>query len=120
MSQGEKRQHPRLTLRHTGIRNGLLVGRVINLSLGGLALESTTGLGTGSHHSFQVALGQKPFRIEAEVRWCRLTETVGRGCGEVVPIYRAGLAFSQPLELFPERGLQNSGDWFDPELRISR
>lgn len=120
MSAGEKRNHPRLTIRHTGIHNGLLVGRVINMSLGGLALESTTGLRTGSCHSFRVALGDQPFKIEAEVRWCRLTRTVGRGSGDVVPIFHAGLAFNQPLELFAEHGLQNSGEWFDPELRISR
>lgn len=120
MSQGEKREHPRLVLRHTGIRNGLLIGRVINMSLGGLALESTTGLRTRSRHSFRVTLGERPFEIEAEVRWCRLTRTVGKGSGEVVPIFQAGLAFDRPLELFAARGLQNSGEWFDPELRISR
>lgn len=120
MSTGEKRDHPRLTIRHTGIRNGLLVGRVINMSLSGLALESTTGLRTGSSHSFRVALGEKPFKIDAEVRWCRLTRTVGGASGDVVPIFRAGLAFTRPLVLFAERGLQNSGEWFDPEVRVSR
>ena len=120
MGTGEKRHHPRLVIRHTGIGNGLLIGRVVNMSLSGLALESTTGLSTGSSHSFRVTLGQKPFEIRAEVRWCRLTRTLGRGPGEVVPIYRAGLEFNRPLELFAERGLQNSGEWFDPEFRISR
>jgi len=120
MSSGEKRHHPRLTIRRTGIRNAFLVGRVLNMSLSGLALESTTGLRIGSRHSFRVMLGEQPFKIEGEVRWCRLTETVDKGQGEVVPIFRAGLAFNRPLELFSERGLQNSGEWFDPEVRVSR
>lgn len=119
MSTGEKRNHPRLTIRHTAIQNGLFVGRVVNMSLSGLAFESTTGLRNGSHHSFRVVLGERPFKIEAEVRWCRLTRTVARRPGEVVAIYRAGLALSQPLELFSDRGLQNSGAWFDPEVRVA-
>jgi len=120
MNQGEKRQHPRLTLRHTSIRNGLLVGRVINMSLGGLALESTSGLRTGSHHAFRMALGERSFTVEGEVRWCRLTRTARSRSGEVLPIFRAGLALNRPLALFAERGLQNSGEWFDPEFRVSR
>lgn len=120
MDQGEKRRHPRLTLRHTGIRNGLLIGRVINMSLHGLALESTTGLRTGSRHTFRVVLRAQPFTIDADVRWCRLTRTVEKRPGEVVPIFRAGLALHRPLELFAERGLQNSEQWFDPEFRVSR
>lgn len=120
MNKGEKRHHPRLTIQHTGIQNGLLVGRVINMSLGGLALESTTGLRIGSRHAFRIALGTKTFKVDGDVRWCRLTRTVGKGNGEVVAIFNAGLAFNRPLKLFSERGLQNSGDWFDPEVRVSR
>lgn len=120
MDPGEQRHHPRLTPRNTSIRNGFLSGRVLDLSLGGLSLESTTGLRIGSRHTFRVDLGDRRFRIAGVVRWCRLTETVGKGGGEVVAIYRAGLAFSRPLELFSDRGLQNSADWFDPEVRVPR
>lgn len=120
MSTGEKRRHPRLVIQHTRIRNGLLAGRVINMSLGGLALESNTGLRTGSQYRFRVTLADRPFDIEAEVRWCRLTRTVARAPAEVMPVFQSGLSFHRPLRLFSERGLQNSGEWFDPEFRISR
>jgi hypothetical protein len=118
MDDGEKRLHPRLIVRQTGIRNGLLVGRVLNLSLTGLALESSTGLRTGSRHAFQLELGERRFRIDAEVRWCRLTRTVGRGAGEFVPVFHAGLAFDRPLRIFPERGRRNNGACLDPEFRF--
>ena len=36
MDGGEKRLHPRLDVCDAGIRNGLLVGKVLNLSLTGL------------------------------------------------------------------------------------
>ena len=120
MNTGERRSHPRLVLRHTYARNALLKGRVLNVSLGGLALESLSGLGTGPLHRLRVTLRDRPFDLEAEVRWCRLTQTITRRPGEVAAIYRAGFAFSRPLELFSERGLQNSGEWFDPELRVPR
>lgn len=120
MCNGEKRKHPRLSIRHTGVRNGFLVGRVLNMSLGGLALESTTALTIGSSQTFRVAIGEHAVKVAGEIRWCRLTHTVGKGKGEVVAIFRAGFSFSRPLALFSEGGLQNSGGWFDPEFRVPR
>ena len=120
MTTGEKRQHPRLTTRQTTIRNVLLVGRVLNMSIGGLGIETTTGLRIGSRHSFSVIFAEKPVGIEAEIRWCRLTQTIGKGPGEVAAIYRAGLSFTRTLDLFPDGGLKNNGGWFDPEVRVSR
>lgn len=120
MTSGENRTHPRLTIRHTGIRNSLLRGHVLNLSLGGLGFETASALRIGSRQHYRVEVGEKRFDVEGEIRWCRLVRTVGNGKGEVVPIFRAGLAFGQPLQLFSQRGLQNSGEWFDPEFRVSR
>ena len=120
MNPGEQRHHPRLILRNTRIHNVFLVGRVLNLSLGGLSLECTTGLRIGSQHTLRVDLGDKRFQIEGVVRWCRLTETAAKGGGEVVAIFHAGVAFNRPLELFSDRGLQNSGGWFDPDVRVPR
>jgi hypothetical protein len=117
---GERRLNPRLTTRQTTIRNALLVGRVIDLSLGGLGIETMTALRIGSRHNFSVVFAEKPVTIEAEIRWCRLTQTIGKGPGEVVAIYRAGLALTRTLDLFPEGGLKNNAEWFDPEVRVSR
>ena len=88
--------------------------------LTGLALESSCGLRTGSRHTFQLELGERRFRIDADVRWCRLTRTVGRGAGEVVPVFHTGIAFTRPLKVSPERGQRNSGEWLDPALRFGR
>ena len=120
MTTGEQRHHPRLSTRQTTIRNVLLVGRVLNMSLGGLGIETTTGLRVGSRHSFSVIFGEKPVGIEAEIRWCRLTQTIGKGSGEVAAIYRAGLSLTRTLDLFPDGGLKNNEGWFDPEVRVSR
>lgn len=109
-----------MTLRGVSIHNGLLIGRVINLSLSGLAMESSTGLRTGSRHSFRLILRQKRYAIEAEVRWCRLVRTVGQRPGDFAPVFRTGLAFNRPLKLFAGSGRKENGEWFDPEVRVGR
>jgi hypothetical protein len=120
MKTGEKRRHPRLSTRQTTIRNALLVGRVVDISLGGVGIETTTALRIGSGHSFQVIFREQPVEIDVEVRWCRLTQTLGKGPGEVAAIYRAGLVLTRTLDLFPEGGLKNNAGWFDPEFRVAR
>lgn len=100
-----------------------MVGRVIDLSLGGMGIETMTALRIGSRHTFStfsVTFAERPVTVEAEIRWCRLTQTIGKGPGEVAAIYRAGLAFTRHLDLFPEGGLKNNAEWFDPEVRVSR
>ena len=84
----------------TRIRNGLLTGQVVNLSLGGLAMESTTGLRIGSRHGFRIKFADKTFRVEGKICWCRLSRTVRRREGEVVPIFRTGIAFTENPTLF--------------------
>lgn len=120
MTAGEKRANPRLTMRSTAIRNGLLVGRVLNMSLGGLAIETATSLRIGGRYEFRVELHDHTLQIKAEIRWCRLISTIGKGNGDVVAIFRAGLSFTRPLALFNEGGLQNNEGWFDPEFHVSR
>jgi hypothetical protein len=120
MNTGEKRKHPRLSTRQTTIRNALLVGRVVDISLGGLGIETTTALRIGSGHAFHVVFREQPVEIDVEVRWCRLTQTLGKGPGEVAAIYRAGLVLTRTLDLFPAGGLKNNAGWFDPEFRVDR
>ena len=120
MSAGEQRKHPRLSLQQTVVRNSLLAGRVLNLSLGGLAIETATAMRVGTTYELRVELHDHTVQIRAEVRWCRLTRTIGRGHGEVAAIFRAGLLIERPLTLFGDKGLQNSEKWFEPELEVPR
>lgn len=120
MRTGEKRRFPRLAIRQATIRNALLIGRVIDMSLGGLGIETTTGMHIGARHSFSVIFAEQAVSIDATVEWCRLTQTIGKGPGEVAAIYRAGLSFTRILDLFPDGGLKNSAVWFEPEVRVSR
>jgi hypothetical protein len=118
MSNGEQRHFPRLPVQQTRIHNGLLTGQVVNLSLGGLAMESTTGLRIGSLHGFRIKFAQRTFRVEGRICWCRLTRTVRRQEGEVVPIFRTGITFTQTPVLFSGTELQSTGEWLDLAIRV--
>lgn len=118
MSNGEQRHSPRLPVQQTRIRNGLLTGQVINLSLGGLAMESTTGLRIGSLHGFRIKFGESTYRLEGKICWCRLSRTVRRQEGEVVPIFRTGIAFTETPTLFSGTTLQSNGGWLDLLIRV--
>ncbi len=120
MTSGERRKHPRLSIQGATVRNSLLVGRVLNMSLGGLAIETTTALRIGGSYSFRAEIHEHSLEIEAQIRWCRLARTLRTGDDEVRAIFRAGVCFARPLLLFSEDGLQNSEAWFDPEVRVSR
>lgn len=118
MANGEQRRFPRLSVQQTRIRNSLLSGKVVNLSLGGLAMESTAGMRIGSLHRFRVDCAAKTFRVEGKVCWCRLSRTVRRQAGEVVPIFRTGIAFTESPTLFSHTALQSSGAWLDLPIRV--
>lgn len=120
MTHGEQRHDPRLSVEKMRIRNGLLTGRVVNLSRGGLAMESTTGLTIGSVHGFRITSAASTLRVEGEVRWCRLCRTVRRRAGEVLPIFRTGIAFTETPNFLSRPALRSSAEWLDLLVRLPR
>lgn len=118
MEKGERRRYPRLPVRQTEIRNGLLTGRVVNLSLGGLAIESSVGLRVDTRQRFSLRSHQRWLRIATLVRWCRLDHTVRHSEGEVAAVFRIGVAFTETPDLFHRDARRSSGDWLDLALRV--
>ncbi len=117
---GERRKHPRLAVRNARIRNVLIAGEVLNLSLGGLAMESGVAARVGSRQQFRLVLADRSLPIEGVVCWCRLRRTEKRGRGEVAAVFRMGLSFTRAPELFLRPRLRRSGDWIEPDLNLSR
>ena len=66
-------------------------GQIIDLSEGGLGVESGQPLEV--HHQFVFRLKTRHGRPEfrGEVRWCRL-KSVGSEDGATAPVYRSGIA----------------------------
>ena len=67
--------------------------RVVNLSLGGMALETNDYLQFGRQYSVNLDNGGRRITLVATVAWCKLRRTKKNRSGDVVPVYRAGLRF---------------------------
>lgn len=120
MPSGERRKHPRLPLRHTRAHHRKWVGVVLDLSLGGLAIETTCGLEIGSQHQLRLTRGSRQVEVEGVIRWCRLARTVRLADRDVMPVYRAGLMFPCSNNLAAVLDGSDSAEWCDPRLFCSR
>jgi hypothetical protein len=89
-----RRRHRRFEV--AGLGGRLVVPmevRVVNLSLGGMALETNDYLQFGRRYTVNLDNGQRRVTLNATVAWCKLRQTKKNPSGEVVPVYRAGLRF---------------------------
>ncbi len=66
---------------------------VVNLSLGGMALETSQYLEFGRDYLLQVNDGQHSISLTGTVVWCSLRRTVKAKRHDVLPVYRAGFKF---------------------------
>lgn len=90
--KSDSRRSPRRAVRSVHVLNPVQ-GTVVDMS--------ETGLGVETHGPFSVpervflSIGEAvaSAKIRAEVRWCVLVRTESFNNGDVVPIYRSGLAF---------------------------
>ena len=97
MSGQERRRHQRHEA--TGLRGSLvhsLDARVLNISLAGIAVETTSQVEVGNKLAVRLARNSDELGMVATVRWCHLAGTDKAG-GEVQPVYQAGLAFDEIL-----------------------
>ena len=93
-AESERRKHPRYDV--AGLRGHLVVPiqiRVINVSLGGMALETNSYLQFGRAYTFKLEGGEQSLSLTGTVAWCSLKKTLRSPTGEVLPVYRAGLKF---------------------------
>jgi hypothetical protein len=66
---------------------------VLNLSLGGMALESSHPLQVGRRYSFRIRDGAELVNLSGVVAWCNLRRTRREAGDEIVPCYHAGVRF---------------------------
>lgn len=67
--------------------------RVVNLSLGGMSLETNDYLQFGRNYSVNLDHNGHRVTLVATVAWCKLRHTKKNPSGDVVPVFRAGLRF---------------------------
>lgn len=72
--------------------------RVLNVSLTGVALESSLPVRVGRSYSITLRYDdEQKVSLAATVAWCHLQETRQNPSGESTPIYAAGLSFNDTL-----------------------
>ncbi len=68
-------------------------GRVLDISSHGIGIETYRPFSVPERTLFSIGRSTCAAKIRAEVRWCSLIRTERIQNGDVVPVYRAGLAF---------------------------
>ena len=95
---GERRGHTRLPVE--GISGGFLFStnaRILNLSLDGMALETSDYLQVGRVYALKLTQDDDEVALRGRVVWCRMVGTTRLENGETTPLYRAGLKFENLL-----------------------
>jgi len=92
----DKRRYKRFTLNIQEINGKMLFAtqvKVIDISVGGISIKANRRLNIGSEYSLRLE-GKKSISLRGSVVWSSLGEGMGKADGEVVPIYSAGLKFT--------------------------
>lgn len=108
MSSETHRRERRLRRRHglEDVRGSLLFSyqcRVLNLSAGGLAVESATPFAPGRSYTLKVEHDGRQIPLSGTVAWCRLQGTRKNEEGDSVPVYAAGIELGEDAQ---DRGLE--------------
>ncbi|OGW55181.1 MAG: hypothetical protein A2Y81_07080 [Nitrospirae bacterium RBG_13_43_8] len=94
----ERRKQDRVIIR--GIKKNILLPvntRIINISLGGVAVETTEKLHMNKECSLKVNHKGSALRLRGRVIWAILTRIEKKESGDIIPVYEAGIKFQQPL-----------------------
>jgi hypothetical protein len=95
----DTRRHKRYDV--DGVEGMLAVSteaRILNMSLTGLAVETTSMLRLGAHYVLRLPVTDGELRVDATVEWCHLVGTRRTDAGDSVPVYHAGLDFRESLD----------------------
>ncbi|MEE8277270.1 MAG: PilZ domain-containing protein, partial [Thermoanaerobaculia bacterium] len=93
-SLSNRRRYPRYDV--AGVAGSFVVPtavQVVNLSLGGMALETSRYLDFGRDYRMRINDGRNSFSLTGRVVWCCLGRTVKAKGDDVLPVYRAGFQF---------------------------
>jgi len=94
----EKRRHDRYSAEDVqGKFSYSVEARVLNISMGGLAVRTQTQLTIGRGYRFRLGRENEAVQLTGSVRWCRLAGTERQEDGDIVPVYEAGISFDDVL-----------------------
>ncbi|MCX7794017.1 MAG: PilZ domain-containing protein [Thermodesulfovibrionales bacterium] len=97
----ERRRYPRITVE--GISGRMLCAekaKVLNISLGGMAIEISKRLEINREYSLKLESKGDRFDFRGRVVWASLVGSLKGNRGDIIPVYHAGLKF---VDLFNEK-----------------
>ena len=89
---GESRRNARRPVESVQVLNPVR-GVVVDMSSSGLGIETQSPFSVPEVVSLSIGQAVSSAKLRAQVRWCELVRTERFGSGDVIPIYRSGLAF---------------------------
>lgn len=92
----EKRRHKRYAV--SGIKGTVLYPSeltVIDISIDGAAIETTRRLDLDREYTLKIKSLDTILDLKGRVIWSILSHTEKKGTGEIVPIYKAGIQFTE-------------------------
>lgn len=95
----DQRHHQRYDV--DGVEGSLLLSfdaRILNMSLTGLLVETSSVLRVGGTYNLRVPQPTGELRFKASVKWCQLVGTRRRDNGSSEAIYHAGIDFRESLD----------------------
>ena len=95
----DKRSSPRYAVQDVkGTLHLSSEARILNMSLTGMAVETTTSMRVGRTYAINLRHGEAPaVRLAGTVAWCRLKSLRRRDDGETSAVYEAGVRFDDTL-----------------------
>ena len=97
-AEAERRRSARVRIPDT--HGSLIVsldGKVLDISVAGMAIETHSRLAPHHRISLRLRKGPELLQLNGRVVWCFLQGTRANEQGETVPVYRAGIEFSDVL-----------------------
>jgi hypothetical protein len=94
MNIKDKRRYKRLTIKNPNIHGKMALAhyiRIIDISLGGLSIETDKELNIGGEYTLHLEHEGKIWPIKGYIVWSILHECGSNNHGRTVPIYRAGI-----------------------------
>ncbi len=73
--------------------------RILEIGSFGMGLETMENLPLGRLDTFEIVGRSRRLRVPGRVAWCRLVRTVKTAAGDRVPVYRAGVRFSETIPI---------------------
>ena len=71
--------------------------KLLNISSSGASIRLNKQLNMGNEYSINIKRGETPFSVRGTVIWEKLTASEKNELGDLVPVYKAGLKFSNIL-----------------------